>query len=317
MDNTTVEINTNAKNTKTTKTDKPKVDLYQLVTDKIMALLEKGVAPWRQTWSSYGLARNYVSGKTYNGINKILMNNTIHPIPYFLSFKQAKALNGTIKKGAKGEMVFYFNVFYKDANNKTISEEQAKTLKATGQDFKKLSTLRYFHVFNVADIEGVEFNTPEVELKENEQIERCESIIKDMPNRPEIQFNNANEAYYNALQDFINMPDIKQFTNSAEYYTTLFHEAIHSTGHKNRLNRKGITEPNKFGSIPYSMEELIAEMGAAFLSAEAGINYGEIVENNAAYLQGWLNKLKEDKRFIFKTAGRAQQAARYILGNNE
>ena len=317
MDNTTVEINTNATNAKTTKTDKPKIDLYQLVTDKIMALLEKGVAPWRQTWSSYGLARNYVSGKTYNGINKILLNNTIHPIPYFLSFKQAKALNGTIKKGAKGEMVFYFNIFYKDANNKTISEEQAKALKAAGQDFKKLSTLRYFHVFNVADIEGIEFKIPEVELKENEQIERCESIIKDMPNRPEIQFNNANEAYYNALQDYINMPDIKQFTSSAEYYTTLFHEAIHSTGHKDRLSRKGIIEPNKFGSIPYSQEELIAEMGAAFLSAEAGINYSEIVENNAAYLQGWLNKLKEDKRFIFETAGRAQQAARYILGNNE
>ncbi len=214
-------------------------------------------------------------------------------------------------------MVFYFNVFYKDANNKTISEEQAKTLKAAGQDFKKLSTLRYFHVFNVADIEGIEFRIPEVELKENEQIEKCESIIEQMPNRPEIRFVNANEAYYNSIEDYINMPDIKQFTTSAEYYTTLFHEAIHSTGHKERLSRKGITEPNKFGSIPYSQEELVAEMGAAFLSAEAGINYGEIVENNAAYLQGWLNKLKEDKRFIFRTAAKAQQAARYILGSNE
>ncbi len=313
MNNATVETKTNA----VTKENQPKRDLYQEVTDKIIGLLEKGVAPWRQTWSSYGLARNYVSGKTYNGINKILMNNTIHPIPYFLSFKQAKALNGTIKKGARGEMVFYFNVFYKDANNKTISEEQAKTLKAAGQDFKKLSTLRYFHVFNVADIEGIEFRIPEVELKENEQIEKCESIIEQMPNRPEIRFVNANEAYYNSIEDYINMPDIKQFTTSAEYYTTLFHEAIHSTGHKERLSRKGITEPNKFGSIPYSQEELVAEMGAAFLSAEAGINYGEIVENNAAYLQGWLNKLKEDKRFIFRTAAKAQQAARYILGSNE
>jgi len=316
MNNATVETNTNTATTKTTKTDKPKVDLYQLVTDKIMALLEKGVAPWRQTWSSYGLARNYVSGKTYNGINKIMMNNTIHPIPYFLSFKQAKALNGTIKKGAKGEMVFYFNVFYKDANNKTVSEEEAKALKAAGQEVKRRSTLRYFNVFNVADIEGIEFRIPEVALKENEQIEKCERIIKDMPNPPTFKNINANDAYYNALQDYINMPDIKQFTTSAEYYTTLFHETIHSTGHKDRLSRKGITEPNKFGSIPYSQEELVAEMGAAFLSAEAGINYAEIVENNAAYLQGWLKKLKEDKRFIFRTAAKAQQAARYILGNN-
>ena len=313
MDNTTVEQTTNGK----TKTNQPKRDLYREVTDKIMGLLEQGVAPWRQTWSSYGLARNYVTGRPYNGINKILMNNTVHPIPYFLSFKQVKALKGKVKKGAKGEMVLYFSVFYKDANNKTISEEEAKALKAAGQEVKKRSTLRYFNVFNVADIEGIQFHIPEVQLKENEQIEKCESMIEQMPNRPEIRFINANEAYYNSIEDYINMPDIKQFTNSTEYYVTLFHEIVHSTGHKDRLNRKGITEPNKFGSIPYSKEELIAEMGASFLSAEVGINYSEIVENNAAYLQGWLNKLKEDKRFIFRAAAKAQQATKYILGTTD
>lgn len=138
-----------------------------------------------------------------------------------------------------------------------------------------------------------------------------------MPNCPKIKHINGNEAYYNALKDFINMPKIKQFDSSAEYYVTLFHELIHATGHQDRLNRKGITEPNKFGSIPYSKEELIAEMGASFLSAEVGINYSEIVENNAAYLQGWLNKLKEDKRFIFRAAAKAQQATKYILGTTD
>ena len=216
MNNQTVESNTIAETKTKATTNKLKIDLYQVVTDKIMALLEKGVAPWRQTWSSYGLARNYVTGKTYRGINKILMNNTVHPIPYFLSFKQVKALNGKIKKGAKGEMVLYFSIFYKDANNKTVSEEEAKVLKAAGQEVKKRSTLRYFKVFNITDVEGVEFNISEVQLKENEQIEKCEDIIKNMPNRPEIQFNNANEAYYNPMLDYINMPDIKQFTSSAE-----------------------------------------------------------------------------------------------------
>lgn len=314
MNNATVESKTNAT---TKEVHKPKLDLYQVVTNKIMGLLEKGVAPWRQTWSSYGLARNYVTGRTYTGINKVLMNNTVHSIPYFLSFKQVKALNGKVKKGAKGEMVLYFSIFYKDANNKTVSEEEAKILKAAGQEIKKRSTLRYFNVFNVADVEGIQFNIPEVQLKENEQIEKCETIIEQMPNRPEIRFMNANEAYYNSIEDYINMPNIKQFTSSAEYYTTLFHEAIHSTGHQSRLSRKGITQPNKFGSVPYSEEELIAEMGAAFLSAEAGINYSEVVENNAAYLQGWLNKLKVDKRFIFRTSSKAQQAAKYILGNKD
>ncbi|MEM1124468.1 MAG: ArdC-like ssDNA-binding domain-containing protein [Bacteroidota bacterium] len=253
MDNTAVEKDTNV----TTKANQPKRDLYREVTDKIMGLLEKGVAPWRQTWSSYGLARNYVTGRPYNGINKILLNNTVHPIPYFLSFKQVKALNGKVKKGAKAEMVLYFSVFYKDAYNKTVSEEQAKEMKAAGQEVKKRSSLRYFSVFNIADVEGIEFHTPEVQLKENEQIEKCENIIKDMPNCPKIKHINGNEAYYNALKDFINMPKIKQFDSSAEYYVTLFHELTHATGHQDRLNRKGITEPTKFGSIPYSKEELI------------------------------------------------------------
>ncbi len=315
MNDTTVEPNTIVVNKNTKSQKKEKRDLYREVTDKIIALLEKGVAPWRQTWSSYGLARNYATKHQYTGINKILMNNTEYPIPYFMSFKQVKAQNGTIKKGAKAEQVYYFNAFFKDSDGKTIDEEKAKQLKAAGKKVKKISVLRYFSVFNVASIEGIEFDIPEVELKENERIEKCENILREMPNRPEIRLMNANEAYYNAIEDYINMPDIKQFNNPEEYYVTLFHEMVHSTGHKSRLSRKGIIEPNKFGSVPYSEEEIIAEMGAAFLSAEVGINYDAVVENNAAYLQGWLNKLKEDKRFIFRTSAKAQQAARYILNS--
>ncbi len=316
MNDTTVESNTIVENKNAKSQKKEKRDLYREVTDKIIALLEKGIAPWRQTWSSYGLARNYATKHQYTGINKILMNNTIYPIPYFISFKQVKAQNGTIKKGAKAEQVYYFNVFFKDSDGKTIDEETAKQLKAVGKEVKKLSVLRYFNVFNVASIEGIEFDIPEVELKENERIEKCESILTDMSNRPEIRLMNANEAYYNAIEDYINMPAIKQFDSPEEYYLTLFHEMVHSTGHKSRLSRKGIIEPNKFGSVPYSEEEIIAEMGAAFLSTEVGINYDAVVENNAAYLQGWLTKLKKDKRFIFKVSAQAQQATRYILGND-
>ena len=201
---------------------KSKLDLYQMITNKIIALLEKGVSPWRQTWSSYGLAKNYATNRPYTGINKILMNNTSHRIPYFLSFKQAKTLGGKIKKGAKGEMVIYYSVFYKDKNNKTVSEEEAVILKATGEEVNKRSTLRYFKVFNIADIEGIKFTIPQVELKENEQLEKCEKIIKNFPNPPAIKMENANAAYYHAMQDYINMPAIEQFENSVEYYVTLF-----------------------------------------------------------------------------------------------
>ena len=110
------------------------------------------------------------------------------------------------------------------------------------------------------------------------------------------------------------MPSIQQCETAAEYYVTLFHEAVHATRHQSRLGRKGIVEANKFGSIPYSEEEIIAEMGAAFLSSEAGINYDVVVESNVAYLQGWLDKLRADKQFVLKVAAQAQQATRYILG---
>lgn len=302
--------------TNPTKTKKVKRDLYAEVTNQIISLLEKGITPWRQTWSSYGLARNYVTNHIYRGINRLLLNNTQYSIPYFMTFRQVKQLNGKIKKGAKADQAYYFSIYYKDEHNKIISVEEAQQLKKEGKTIKTFRLLKYFNIYNIANIEGIEFNIPEVQLKENKQIEKFESIIKDMPNRPEIQFNNANEAYYNPILDYINMPDIKQFETSEEYYVTLFHELVHSSGYKSRLNRKGITQAHQFASIPYSEEEIIAEMGAAFLSAEVGINYDAVVENNAAYLQGWLNKLKADKRFIFKVSGQVQQATRYILGND-
>ena len=154
-----------------------------------------------------------------------------------------------------------------------------------------------------------------MKLQAHEQIQKCEAIFNQMPNAPALKGINAIEAFYNAKLDFINMPSIQQFETAAEYYVTLFHEAVHATGHKSRLGRKGIMEVNQFGSVPYSEEEIIAEMGAAFLSAEAGINYDAVVENNVAYLQGWLDKLRADKQFILKVVAQAQQATRYILGN--
>jgi len=295
------------------KTTKPKQDLYKMVTDRIIALLEKGVTPWKRNWATYGIAKNYASKRAYNGINKILMNNTDHQIPYFLSFKQAKEMGGSVKKGAKGEQVFFFAKFYKDANGKTIQEEKAKRLKAAGSKIKSLVVLRYFTVFNVTDIEGVKFEFPEIKLNDNEKIAKCESILARMPNRPPLRNTNPNRAFYRPSEDIINMPLIGQFTNSENYYCTLFHETIHATGHAKRLGREGVTAGANFGSKTYCKEELIAEMGASFLCAEASINSEDMEENNAAYLENWLQVLKSDKKFIFQAASKAQAAVRYIL----
>ena len=305
----------------TTQTTKQKVkgqkikrDLYQETTNKIIALLEKGVLPWRRTWSQFGLAKNYVSGKAYKGINMILMNNTVHNIPYFLSFKQAKELGGTIKKGAKAEQVLYFKLTFKDDNGKVLSQETASQYKKAGRVVKVLRFLKYFNVFNIADVEGIFFSIPEVELKDNEQIEKCDQLVMNMPNPPKFETTNTDRAFYAPASDLINMPSIKQFENSAEYYSTLFHEMIHSTGHQSRLDRKGISQLVQKAKNEYSKEELIAEMGAAFLCATTGIDYDAITENSAAYLQGWLKVLKADKHFIFKVSAESQKAANYIIG---
>jgi antirestriction protein ArdC len=297
----------------TTTTQTGTRDLYREVTNKIIAMIEQGVAPWRRTWSTYGLARNYATGHIYTGINLILMNNTPHPIPYFLTFNQVKEQNGQIRKGAKAEMVIYFNVYYKDNQDRTLSREEARTRSNNGEEIQVLKFIKYYNVFNIADIEGIKFEIPEIELKANEKIERCESIIEQMANRPEFKCIDGNRAFYAPSQDFVNMPTIEQFETAEFYYATFFHELIHATGHASRLAREEVMNPQTFGSKPYSREELVAEMGASFLCSSVQIDYDNITENNAAYLAGWLNKLKADSKFIFKAAAEAQKAADYIL----
>lgn len=291
------------------------VDMYQNVTDRIIAELEKGCIPWRKTWSSYGLARNYVSGKAYRGINMLMMNFfSPHSIPYYLTFKQAKELGGIVRKGSKSQRVIYFNVIFKDSNGKSISREQAERL---GDSAKVIKFLKYSNVFNVEDIEGVDFQFEELQLLPNERISRCENLVADYPNPPEFVEKDRGRAYYQPIQDYINMPPIEQHDSSEFYYSTLFHEMIHSTGHVKRLDREEVTTPNKFGSVPYSQEELVAELGAAFLCHMTGIENESLIQNSASYIQGWLSKLKDDKQLIFKAAAQAQRAVDYITTNKD
>lgn len=288
-------------------------DLYREVTDKIISMIEKGVAPWRRTWSTYGLARNYATGHIYTGINMILMNNTEHAVPYFMTFNQIQERGAQIRKGAKAQMVIYFNVYYKDANDRNLTKYEARARADRGEEIQVLKFIKYYNVFNIADIEGIEFEIPEMELKPNEKIEKCETIIENMPNRPELKSIDGNRAFYSPTHDFVNMPAIEQFETAEDYYATCFHEHIHATGHASRLKREEVMNPQKYGSQPYSREELVAEMGASFLCSTVQIDFDGITENSAAYLAGWLNILKADSKFIFKAAAEAQKAADYIL----
>ncbi|MBL7821307.1 MAG: DUF1738 domain-containing protein [Saprospiraceae bacterium] len=292
------------------------ISLYEEITNKIIAMIENGVAPWRKTWTTYGLARNFVSGRIYSGINYLLMNNTGYRIPYFMTFKQVKELGGSIKKGSEAVQVVFFKVFYKDIADNSLDRNEAEARILKGEDIKVLRFIRYYNVFNIESIQGIDLDKSkflEIKLSDNEKIERCEQIILDMPKPPELRQIDSNRAFYYPNEDYINLPDIKQFESSEHYYATYFHELIHATGHSSRLARPEVMDFSGFGTKPYSKEELVAEIGASFLSRFTQIDYDNIFENNVAYLAGWLKVLKADSKFIFKVSASAQKAADYII----
>ena len=291
-----------------------RLDLYQEVTNKIIKKLEEGTAPWRCSWSRYGMAKNYVSGNAYRGINAFLMNFLpVHPIPYYLSFKQAKELGGHVKKGSKAEKVYFFKAYYKDADGNSISDERAAQLQASGGDYQFIPFLKSYSVFNIADVEGVDFDIPEIKKHQHPTNEQCEAMIAAIKNPPQFVEEDHNGAWYSPRRDALNMPPLSQFESAEEYYCTQFHELTHSTGHVTRLNREGITGKVKRGSDEYAREELIAEMGASFLCAATGIDVAAVTDNSAAYIAGWLSRLQNDKTLVLKAAAAAQKAADYLL----
>jgi antirestriction protein ArdC len=277
-------------------------DVYQLVTDRIITALEGGIIPWRKPWNAvYGLPRNYATGKAYTGINAFLLHFS-GALPFFLTFKQALALGGNVRRGAKGHPVVYYNVSTRE--NKQTGEEE------------KMPFLKYYTVFSVEDIENIDFNLPEVPQRSHTPIEAAEAIVSSWEGRPAIQHLHQ-RAYYAPALDLVNMPEPATFTTAEGYYATLFHELTHSTGHTSRLDRPDLTASEGKQSASYAREELTAEMGASFLCAAAGLHTEQTEENAVAYIQTWLEHLKNDKKLVLQAASKAQRAAKLILNADE
>lgn len=295
---------------------KDKKDLYQIVTEKVVSALEKANdLVWRKTFKGYGLARNLATGHYYTGINFILLNFcTEYELPYYLTFKQVKELGGQVRKGAKSEMVIYFNLIFKDKDQKKITKQEALDLKRNGQVVKINKFVKYYNVFNIADIEGIEHDITVSHFKDdNSIIENCADLIENIPDCPIIKHNNPNRAFYSITDDYINIPRIQLHKSSETYYSVLFHELIHSTGAVSRLNRNTLNEIVYWGDEVYSEEELTAELGASFLAAMTGIDQESLFENSVAYLQSWLSKLKDDKQLIFRASAAAQKSVNYLV----
>ncbi len=280
--------------------------VYEIVTQQITDLLEKGEIAWKKPWKSTGGARNLVSKKQYRGINQFLLNCSPYSSPYWLTFKQATEKGGSIKKGEKSTLV----VFWKLLN--TVQEDAD-----AGGDSQivKVPLLRYYRVFNLEQTEGIEHPPEETIANPFTPIEQAEQVIQDMPLKPEIK-HGGDRAYYSPMLDYVQMPNQETFDTPESYYNVLYHELGHSVGHQSRLNRKGVTEPTYFGSHAYSQEELVAEFCASMLCGVTGIEQATI-ENSAAYIQGWLKVLKNDKKLLVHAAAQAQKAADYILRRDQ
>ena len=288
-----------------------RIDIYQLVTDLIIERLENGIIPWKKSWNDCGPAVNYVTKKPYRGINQLILNG-LHLRPFYLTFRQATSLGGRIKKGAKSIPVCYWNFMYRHADTgKRIDPNHLSCFAPC--DVVKTAFIKYYRVFNIVDIQQIKFEIPELHSNEsNFSIEKCDTVLFEMHDRPELR-HQGSQPYYHPLEDYINMPPIEFFTNSELYYSILFHELIHSTGHTKRLNRFEHNQISTFNSTSYSKEELVAEIGAAFLNGFTGILNDETLTDSTAYIQGWLSRLRHDKKFIIEAAAKAQKAVDYIL----
>jgi len=274
------------------------MNVYEIVTKQIIDKLEQGDIPWHRPWIG-GPAKNLISGKNYNGINTLLLACSNYSNPYWLTFKQAQAKGGSVKKGEHGTMIVFWKTYDKNAPKDDDPDATDKRW-----------VLRYYKVFNVEQCEGIE--TPDIEKNEFNPIEACENIVNNMPNKPDIK-HVENQAYYAPDRDFVNMPKQENFVENTGYYSTLFHELSHSTGHKSRLDRHNQDKVNHmFGSKDYSKEELTAEMGAAFLCGHTGIE-NKTIDNSAAYIRSWVKKFKDQPKMVISAAAKAQKAADYIL----
>jgi antirestriction protein ArdC len=284
--------------------------VYDYVLENIVKGIEsQGVLPWHKPWNSnLGRPQNLCTKRPYRGVNIFLLGAfTPYESPYWVTYKQAEDLGGKVRKGEKGHMVTYWKISkYNKVGNAFV------WLPPNAEQFDgKSFLLRYYTVFNTEQVDGIESKIPVATIKPFNPIEACEAVWNGFQDRPTI-INGHGSAFYRPSTDQIGMPAKSDFHSETDYYSTLFHEAIHSTGAEKRCNREF---GEAFGTEQYSKEEMIAEMGASFLNAECGILEAQQAQSQA-YISNWLDKIKENPKWLISAASKAEAAVEYILAKN-
>ena len=281
-------------------------NVYEIVTERILEKLEQGTVPWHKPWSGGGCPKNLISGKEYRGVNVWLLGSQDYSSPFWVSYKQAKQLGGTVRKGERSTPCIFWKFLNRDTENSVTGETETK----------QIPLVRYYSVFNVEQCDGITHKRLEAKTEEPapfNPIEAAEAIVASYPDAPSISQDGRGSAYYRPATDSIHMPR-ESFDSEGAYYATLFHEMTHSTGHESRLARPGVTNPIRHASHEYSQEELVAEMTAAFLLAEARIDSESLTDNSASYIQCWLKALKNDPKLVVLAGAQAQRAVDHITG---
>jgi len=277
------------------------------ITERIIKMLESGVAPWRVPWKPGNTPRSGSTGNVYRGINLIILASYGYRNPVWFTFKQINKLGGRVKLDEKSAPVMYWKWYEKETG--AVDTDGEKLKRRWGVPFS-------FNVFNVEQTEGLPEKWTKVDEEEVDDwnpVEEADKIVKGYKDAPEIFHDVDARAYYRPTTDEVHLPAPERFTTAEKYYSTLFHELGHSTGHKSRLDREGIVEFDHFGSMKYSKEELIAEMTSAFLCGFSGMEMAEL-DNHTAYLKGWMKELKKNEDWILWASSRAQKSADHILG---
>ena len=279
--------------------------VYEIVTERILEKLEQGTVPWHKPWAGGGCPKNLVSGKEYRGVNVLLLGSQDFTSPYWVSFKQAKALGGTVRKGERSTPCIFWKFLARDTENPMTGETKTK----------KIPLVRYYSLFSVEQCDGISHKRLEAKTEEPEPfnpIEAAEAIVAGYPNPPTIAHDGRGSAYYRPSTDSIHMPKPESFNSQEHYFATLYHELSHSSGSAKRLARPGVTNPTRFDSHERSLEELCAEFGSAFLLAETRIDSESLTNNSASYIQSWLKALKNDPKLVVLAGAQAQRAVDHI-----
>lgn len=285
------------------------VNVYQIITDRIIDEMSKGIIPWQRPWhGTKDGAVSYETGRPYSFLNQMLLGRPGE----WLTFNQVKKLGGKIKKGAKAGMVTFVKTYLKKTKDGVAENDDPNE--------EKGFVLRYYNVFHIDDCEGIKSKTESMTdalvLKPIEDADKVAVEYVEREDTLKLEVKKSNSAYYSPATDTVVVPHLEQYDDVEEYYSTLFHELVHSTGVSKRCDR-GLGHMAGKKSEEYSREELVAEIGSAMILNQLGIDNGKAFKNSVGYIQGWLRELQNDNRMIVWAASRAEKAVKYIKGIKE